>query len=303
MDVFWAIRGGGGGSFGVVLAWQIRLVKVPPKVTVFNVNRVGSDNVTRLVQRWQEFAPYAHKNLFVRAVVFGGKPEVKVTLNGMFLGSLHKFVKLVNKGFPEMGLVAGDCKETDWIGGMIYTAVNNGYSADFRNRFLPTKSYFKIKSDFVTSPISASGLAGAWKIMEEQPNSIMILAPLGGIMDQIPSYQLPFPHREGYLYDIQYVVTWDNAANDNQSMAWIRKFYDYMAPHVSKSPRAAYVNYIDLDLGTNPGNNGGVSMRQAKSWGERYFGGNFERLVHVKSKFDPSNIFRNARSIPALPYE
>ncbi|GLJ10299.1 hypothetical protein SUGI_0125680 [Cryptomeria japonica] len=33
-DVFWALRGGGGGSWGVVVAWQIRLVKVPPVISV-----------------------------------------------------------------------------------------------------------------------------------------------------------------------------------------------------------------------------------------------------------------------------
>ena len=36
-DVFWALRGGGGESWGVVVAWRIKLVSVPPVVTVFNV--------------------------------------------------------------------------------------------------------------------------------------------------------------------------------------------------------------------------------------------------------------------------
>lgn len=38
-DLFWAIRGGGGASFGVILSWKIKLVSVPPIVTVFAVNR------------------------------------------------------------------------------------------------------------------------------------------------------------------------------------------------------------------------------------------------------------------------
>jgi len=38
-DVFWAIRGGSATSYGVILAWKIRLVRVPPIVTVFNVER------------------------------------------------------------------------------------------------------------------------------------------------------------------------------------------------------------------------------------------------------------------------
>jgi FAD/FMN-containing dehydrogenase len=34
-ELFWAIRGGGGSSFGVILAWKLRLVPVPHSVTVF----------------------------------------------------------------------------------------------------------------------------------------------------------------------------------------------------------------------------------------------------------------------------
>ncbi len=36
-DLFWAIRGGGGSSFGVILSWKIKLVRVPAIVTMVNV--------------------------------------------------------------------------------------------------------------------------------------------------------------------------------------------------------------------------------------------------------------------------
>ncbi|KAH9306593.1 hypothetical protein KI387_010997 [Taxus chinensis] len=297
-DVFWALRGGGGGSWGVVISWKIKLVKLPPKTTVFNVPYTGRDRINNLLNRWQAVAPSVDENLYIRAFLFGGNPEVKLAFSGMFLGSLPKLLQLVNKTFPEMGLVAANCNETDWIGSMIYTAVSNGYSPELRNRFLSTKSYFKIKSDFVTNPISASGFQGVWKIMEEQSNSIMILAPLGGIMNRIPSTQLPFPHRVGYLYVIQYVLTWNERTKDAQSLSWMQKLYKYTTPYVSKSPRAAYVNYLDLDLGTTPAINGTSTLEQPNSWGYNYFAENFERLVQVKNQFDPNNIFRNAQSIP-----
>lgn len=52
-DLFWAIRGGGAASFGVVLAWKVKLVPVPPTVTVFTVRRTLRENVTELVRKWQ----------------------------------------------------------------------------------------------------------------------------------------------------------------------------------------------------------------------------------------------------------
>ncbi|KAM3361769.1 hypothetical protein P3S68_016623 [Capsicum galapagoense] len=86
--------------------------------------------------------------------------------------------------------------------------------------------------------------------------------------------------------------------SSEKHLSWIRKLYGYMASYVSKSPRAAYFNYRDLDLGVN--NKGNTSYAQARIWGEKYFKNNFERLVKVKTKVDPTNFFRNEQSIPPL---
>ncbi|KAF7834860.1 berberine bridge enzyme-like 21 [Senna tora] len=56
-DLLWVIRGGGGGSFGVVLSYTAKLVRVPETVTVFRVERTLEQNATDLVVQWQEVAP------------------------------------------------------------------------------------------------------------------------------------------------------------------------------------------------------------------------------------------------------
>ncbi|KAI5332069.1 hypothetical protein L3X38_022197 [Prunus dulcis] len=73
-----------------------------------------------------------------------------------------------------------------------------------------------------------------------------------------------------------------------------------MAPYVSKSPRAAYLNYRDLDLGRNK--DADTSYAEASIWGLKYFKNNFRGLVHVKTLVDPSNFFRE-QSIPVFPLE
>lgn len=50
-DLFWAIRGGGAASFGVVLSWKLRLVPVPPKVTIFSINKTLEQGATNLVDK------------------------------------------------------------------------------------------------------------------------------------------------------------------------------------------------------------------------------------------------------------
>ena len=71
-----------------------------------------------------------------------------------------------------------------------------------------------------------------------------------------------------------------------------------MTPYVSKSPRASYFNYKDLDLGQNKHHN--TSYSEASVWGKKYFKGNFRRLAQIKTEFDPENFFWNEQSIPPL---
>jgi len=67
---------------------------------------------------------------------------------------------------------------------------------------------------------------------------------------------------------------------------------------VSNSPRSSYINYRDVDIGVNgPGN---ANHAEARVWGKKYFKRNFDRLVEVKTKVDPSNFFRYEQSIPSL---
>ncbi|KAL0287094.1 UNVERIFIED_CONTAM: Cannabidiolic acid synthase-like 1 [Sesamum calycinum] len=125
------------------------------------------------------------------------------------------------------------------------------------------------------------------------------LSPYGGALNDYSECETPFAHRAGYIFMIHYAVSWTSPGNSESErhMNWIRRLYGYMAPYVSKNPRAAYFNYRDLDLGTNK--EGNTSYAQATVWGLKYFGNNFNRLV-VKTKIDPSNFFRNEQSVPPL---
>ncbi|CDP20912.1 unnamed protein product, partial [Coffea canephora] len=67
-DLFWAIRGGGGGSFGILLAWKLRLVPVPAIVTVFTVRRTLEQGATKLLYRWQQVADHLDEDLFIRVL-------------------------------------------------------------------------------------------------------------------------------------------------------------------------------------------------------------------------------------------
>ncbi|XP_015878344.4 tetrahydroberberine oxidase-like [Ziziphus jujuba] len=291
-DLFWAIRGGGGSSFCVVLSWKVKLVYVPPTVTVFNVARALDQSGTKLVHKWQKFGPKMDENLFVRVIVDaadGGSRTLKVTFNSLFLGRANQMLETLKKSFPELGLEISDCKEMSWIGSVMYfSGYPEGTTIEaLRDRVPQRRNFFKAKSDFVNEPISESVLEVLWKWCLEEEKPILIFDPFGGKMDDISESEIPFPHREGNLYNVQYLVQWyggDIVGTTEKHIAWTRKVYEKMTPYVSSNPRGAYLNYRDLDLGSN-GDNKRTAYSEAERWGLKYFKNNFRRLATVKVAF------------------
>nr|XP_009796857.1 PREDICTED: LOW QUALITY PROTEIN: reticuline oxidase-like [Nicotiana sylvestris] len=223
-DVFWAIRGGGGGNWGIIYAWKIRLVKVPKIVTTFKISKPGYK---------QYVAPLLYKCT-----------EILLLL---------KYV-----------------------------------------------------------PNSMDGIMTALVEHEKNPNAFLVFDPYGGAMDKISDQAIAFPHRKGNLFAIQYYAQWneEDDAKSNEHIEWIRGFYNKMAPFVSSSPRGAYVNYLDMDLGMNMDDDYLLrnassrysssvdAVERARAWGEKYFLNNYDRLVKAKTKIDPLNVFRHEQSIP-----
>lgn len=309
-DLFWAISGGGGASFGVVLAYKIKLVRVPEIVTVFRVRRTLEQNATDIVYQWQQVAHKLDEDLFIRLtlnVVNGsqsGEKTIRATFLSLFLGDSARLVSLMNSSFPELGLVQSDCIEMSWLESVLYwTEFQIGTpTTALLSRTPQVLTHLKRKSDYVKKPIPKVGLEGIWKKMMELQVPALTFNPYGGKMAQVPAKATPFPHRAGNLWKVQYMTNWNEegteAANNNIELT--RKLYNYMTPFVSKNPRQAFLNYRDLDLGIN--HNGKKSYSEGKVYGIKYFKGNFKRLVQIKTMVDPGNFFRNEQSIPVFPY-
>ncbi|XP_022761025.1 berberine bridge enzyme-like 8 [Durio zibethinus] len=309
-DLFWAIRGGGGGSFGIVLSWKLKLVPVPATVTVFSVSRTLEQNATQLFHRWQYVAHNLPDDIYSAVLIStinstqDGNRTVVATFISLFLGRTNELIPLMQKRFPELGLVKEDCIEMSWIESVVFLSQLPNQTLDI----LLDRSYgspllspsFKAKSDYVKKPMPEIALQGIWsQLLEEEATSATInFISYGGKMDRISETATPFPHRIGNLYKINYNIGWQQEENMNSQryISWIRKLYSYMSSFVSESPREAFVNYRDLDIGMN--NEGNTSYVQASVWGRKYFKKNFDRLVYVKTKIDPENFFKHEQSIP-----
>ncbi|KAL0534748.1 hypothetical protein IC582_029041 [Cucumis melo] len=237
----------------------------------------------------------------------GGIKKPTATFYSLFLGKVDELVATLSTTFPEFGLIKKDCLEVRWIESTLIIASGVFQTVEslkpLLNRTPSTIDSTKIKSDYIKKPIPKAAIEGIWQRLKagdiEAPQ--LVFVPYGARMSQISESETPFSHRAGYLYKIGYMVGWkgQNLKAKNRHISWTRELYEYMTPFVSKSPRTAYVNYRDLDIGSN-NKYGKTSYKQASIWGLKYFGNNFKRLVYVKNKVDPHDFFRHEQSIPTL---
>lgn len=303
-DLFWALRGGGAASFGVVLAWKIKLVRVPALVTFFKIRKNLDEEGMQVVDKWQNIASHLPEDLFTQLLLSkrpGNSSKIVANFNSLFLGNVKKLLPLVNTRFPELGLKETECMEMSWINSTLYASLNGGKPLEFLlDRGVPSNALlFKGKSDFVQKPLPKAAFRGIKeRLVREGGFPIVIMDPLGGKMGRIGESELPFPHRKGNLFNVLYQFQWSRGEEAKKHLDSINELYEFMKPYVSSSPRAAFFNYKDLDIGFNHNEN--TSYQEAAIWGIKYFKGNFERLARVKKAVDPNNFFRDEQSIPPI---
>uniref|UniRef100_A0ACD5YYW7 Uncharacterized protein n=1 Tax=Avena sativa TaxID=4498 RepID=A0ACD5YYW7_AVESA len=304
-DVFWAIRGGGGGgSFGIVLSWRVNLVAVPPKVTVFAVKKTVQEGAIDIVAKWQEVAPALPNDLLVRVIAQGQDANFQA----LYLGTCDALLPVMRSRFPELGMDQSHCKEMTWLQSVAYIYLGPGATVeDILKRTLPGDATFsRATSDYVRQAISRNIWEDIFRNWLARPNAgLMILDPYGGRIAGVSDSETPFPHRSGVLYNVQYMNFWGSAGEEAGRTGWVRDMHTFMTPHVSKNPRQAYANYRDLDLGQNVVVGGGAggnvtSFEAGRVWGEKYYKGNFRRLAIAKTQIDPSDYFSSEQSIPPI---
>ncbi|KAM0027150.1 putative tetrahydroberberine oxidase [Helianthus debilis subsp. tardiflorus] len=315
-DLFWALRGGGTSSFGIVLAWKLRLVPVPEIVTVFGVNVTLEENATEVFYKYQYVAPRLDPDLLIRVRIFGEfignttNKTIRLLFQGLYLGKTDKMLRILDKSFPELKVRRENCEEMSMVQSSIVLA-DQGWSSSTPTEAIANQSAivslfwnYKIKLDYVRTPIPKSGLRKIWrKIFENDQSVMLVVYTFGGKMEEYSDTAIPYPHRAGVLFQLLKGVNFADQTSDTtptslKRIQWLQSLDKLLEPYVSKNPREAYINYIDLDLGV-----GRDTYEEASVWGERYWKReNFKKLIRIKAKVDPENFFRHPQSIPVFDY-
>jgi FAD/FMN-containing dehydrogenase len=265
-DLFWALRGGGGGNFGIATAFTFRVHPISD-VVVCTVTWPW-DDAAEVLDAWQRWAPGVDERLTVGFVV-PDQSEGVVVASGQFTGSAAELPPLLEP------LLRAGRPSSPVIQSVPFITAAEQFAGP-----PATHSTFKNTGAFVYEPWSDEAITTFVEQMRASPTTANVVGffPWGGAIAAIDPAASAMVHRRA-LFDVQYQAYWHDAADEEADVAWGRTIRTAMLTSTSGD----YVNYIDADIA---------------DWATAYYGTNLARLRQVKVEYDPDDVFDGPQSIP-----
>jgi FAD/FMN-containing dehydrogenase len=281
-DLFWAVRGAGGGNFGVHTSFTYKVVAAG-EVTVFSLSWSGGDTAALVdaISRMQVDAP---RELGLRLAV---RSQARMPLSQ--LAPLDIDMIGLHWGRPaEVEELLAPVESVQAAETRTVTAMPFPAAREFLSATTPTGTY-GIKTGFVRGVLPAAGIVTMLEWITAMPGvpsraqeSTAGLYCWGGKVNDLAPDANAFVHRDADLL-FKCEALWepqDDPALIAANLDWLEGYHAAMQSYLSGG---AYQNFTD---------------RGQADWQHAYYGDNFPRLVEIKRTWDPDNLFRFGQSIP-----
>ena len=261
-DLFWGVRGSS-GNLGIITSLEYRLHEVGP---VLGGGIFYPVTKTRDVLRFfREFSENIPDELVIQAAVLN-LPEVgpAAAIAACYSGSLVEGEKIL-KPLRKFGSPIADI-----IKEIIYVEMQSLFDP-----FFPPGRYTYVKSNFVrTLSDDAIEVLAEYAQSRPSPHSFApALEHWHGAATRVPVTDTAFPHRK-YSYNFMVWSNWASPSESEKNIEWTRDCWEAVKPFLASG---SYVNYVSDE--------GDTFARAA-------YGPNYDRLVALKNKYDPTNFFR-----------
>ena len=275
-DLFWAIRGGG-GNFGVVTQFEFQLFPVGPEIfaglMVFPFNQAK-----QILNKYRQFVNSAPEELNIWVVLRKAPPlpflpenvhgKEVVVLPIFYSGAAAEAEKLIAP-VRAFGTSLGE-----HLGAQPYVAWQKAFdpllTPGARN-YWKSHNFTELADGALESIIEFAGKLPS-------PQCEIFVGMIAGAPNRIAPDAMAYGHR-----DARFVMNvhgrWDEAKDDQKCIGWAREFFKASAPFASAG---AYVNFMTGEEGD----------RVAAA-----YGANYDRLVQIKKRYDPDNIFHLNQNI------
>jgi hypothetical protein len=275
-DLFWALRGGG-GNFGVVTEFEVKLH--PLTSVVLAEGLTAEPGIRSHLELWRDFMAEAPLDLKwnINLRLAPHRENVPVELRGRPVASSS----LIWTGEPEAGRPYLEHVLSRCYPGSVNTKILSFMNlqtmadSDFPHgrRYYTKSGYFTYLDD-----ASMNGLVEAVATIPSS-ETIIELAYLGGAAGQVAVHETSFGDRSA-PFVLTLLANWSDASADASNIAWVRGVFNKLRPAMKPG---VYVNFMSGD----------EQDRVPEAYQERW-----DRMVAVKSHYDPYNFFRLNQNVP-----
>jgi FAD/FMN-containing dehydrogenase len=266
-DLFWALRGGS-GNFGIVTSFRYRLHPIGPRVMGGAVMYAYKDAL-KVLRNFRDFVRSAPDTLTVYACLIYEGDHPVVAIAACYAGSADS-AEVAVAPLRQWGTVVAD-----QLRPMSYVELQSLFDAA-----RPAGRRCAMRSNFIAELSDA-----VIEILVEgftktpSPLSAVIVEHCHGAIARVAPDDTAFGLRSNPFH-LEILGFWDPAEQDASNLAWVECLFANMQPF---NAGEVYVNSLDEGEGDR--------VRQA-------YGVNYDRLVTLKSRFDPTNFFRCNHNIP-----
>jgi FAD/FMN-containing dehydrogenase len=278
-ELFWGIRGGG-GNFGVVTEFELRLHELGP-IVMAGLAMWPLARGHEVMRAWRDIADAAPDELSTAAVFITAPPEEFVPdhLKGQtVLGVAAIYVGDVHAGERAVQPLKNLAPEVDLIQPMPYTAFQAIVDATAPPGL---RSYWRgeYMDDLTDEAIEVFANRAPELVAAGFPLTQTLFFRIGQGVKAVPDHATAFSHRDAE-YMFHPICVWNDPADDERMIAASRELCNAMRPFTTG---AAYLNFTAED-------------RVREAFGED----KYARLVALKDRYDPDNLFRlNQNIVPS----
>ena len=271
-ELFWGLRGGGGGNFCVVVQAEMRCHKPNAESMLFaNVlfPFYRFKEILRFYNSWIKTVP---DELAVYGYI-GSQPDPRmandralmarftVVYNGDFASGVREIQPLLDQTPVSTQLF--DMTLPEWEDLIGYGTVVSGRSAYIRSVTMQQNTMTDDVADIFMK----------YMIRRPSPHSFVVWTHAGGKISETQFDETAYPHRDAlFIPEVKAIWSNDNPDSYRENVEWAYEFYEALAQHAD----GAYINYIDP---------------LQRDWQDRYYAKNYKRLCDLKSQIDPNGFF------------
>lgn len=267
-DLFWGIRGGG-GNFGIVTSFEFRLHEVGPMLGGMLVYPI--ERATEVLRAFRDFNQAAPDQMSVFGAMLTSPEGAKIlALVVCYNGPIEQGQALLQPLRDQTGPLA------DMVAPITYEQMQQLMDEGF-----PFGLHNYWKSEFLKSlPDEAIETLVAQFNATPSPLTAVVLEQFGGAYRRVTANENAFTHRD-WDYNFVIISRWTDPAEAERNIQWARGLWNAIQPHAAG---VVYVNYLE------GGEEGAARIRSA-------YAQNYDRMVALKSKYDPTNFFRMNQNI------